>query len=283
MAIAAYEEAEEENEVTLSPPLLPPAEHELEQHDEPDFKRLRLSPTPPNPEIATRNRRLIYLQNHDEYFTKTEHAFSLPTLYNQLVSRFMSGRDMREHAADPASQTKFSEILARDLERGEDRMENLRRHQKMEEEEDEDEMEEVEDEEGNIVMKSKREALDTDLDGEAAEDGPIDAENLDADILIRADSNGEFMNVEDREEAWEIWKDILSRRFLRGDDEDFEYDSVDRPGGAGDPNHLIEVEIERDGWEEYFDGEEADVYTERDGRMYLGGKVVEGETGIQDF
>ncbi|KAK6500659.1 hypothetical protein TWF506_003423 [Arthrobotrys conoides] len=280
MAIVAYEE------VTPSPPppqsQLPPAA-ELEQN-EPDLKRLRLSPTPPNPEIATRNRRLIYLQTHDEYFTNTEHAFSLPTLYNQLVGRFMSGRDMREHAADPASQTKFSEILARDLERGEDRMESLRRRQKVEdEEEDEDEMEEVEDDEGNIVMKSKRETSNTDLDGEDAEDGPIDAENLDADILIRADSNGEFMNVEDREEAWEIWKDILSRRFIRGDDEDFEYDSVDRPGGAGDPNHLIEAEIERDGWEEYFDGEEADVYTERDGMKYLGGKVVEGETGIQDF
>ncbi|RVD82426.1 uncharacterized protein DFL_006853 [Arthrobotrys flagrans] len=273
MAIAAYEE------VNPSPPPLPPAE----RAHEPDLKRLRLSPTPPNPEIATRNRRLIYLQTHDEYFTKTEHAFSLPTLYSQLVSRFMSGRDRREHAADPASQTKFSEILARDLERGEDRMEDLRRRQKVEEEEDEDEMEEVEDEEGNIVMKSERQVSNTDLDGEEAEDGPIDAEKLDADILIRADSNGEFMNVQDREEAWEIWRDILSRRFLRGHDEDFDYDSVDRPGGAGDPNHLIEVEIERDGWEEYFDEEEADAYIERDGKKYSGGKVVEGETGIQDF
>ncbi|KAK6528194.1 hypothetical protein TWF281_009443 [Arthrobotrys megalospora] len=267
MAIAAYEE------VTPSPPSLPPAE--------PDLKRLRLSPTPPNPQIATRNRRLIYLQTHDEYFTKTEHAFSLPTLYNQLVSRFMSGRDRREHAADPASQTKFSEILARDLERGEDRMENLRRQQKVEEDGDEadDEMEEVEDEDGNIVTKSKRQISNADLDGEEAGEGPIDAENLDADILIRADSNGEFMNVQDREEAWEIWKDILSRRFLRGDDEDFEYETVDMPGGAS----LIEVEIERDGWEEYFDEEEADVYVERDGKKYLGGKVMEGETGIQDF
>ncbi|KAK6504927.1 hypothetical protein TWF481_006862 [Arthrobotrys musiformis] len=273
MAIAAYEE----EQVTQSPPPppLPPAEHG------PDLKRLRLSPTsPPNPEIATRNRRLIYLQTHDEYFTKTEHAFSLPTLYDQLVSRFMSGRDRREHAADPASQTKFSEILARDLERGEDRMENLRRQQKVEDEEDEDEMEEVEDEEGNIVMKSKRQESNTDFEGE---EGPIDAEKLDADILIRADSNGEFMNVQDGEEAWEIWKDILSRRFIRGDDEDFDYDSVDRPGGAGDPNHLIEVEIERDGWEEYFDEEEADVYTEQDGKKYSGGKIMEGETGIQDF
>ncbi|KAK6345396.1 hypothetical protein TWF718_007312 [Orbilia javanica] len=271
MAITAYEE------VTPSPPPLPPAERE------PDLKRLRLSPTPPNPEIATRNRRLIYLQTHDEYFTKTEHAFSLPTLYNQLVSRFMSGRDRREHAADPASQTKFSEILARDLERGEDRMESLRRQRQVEDEEDEDEMEEVEDEEGNIVMKSKRQISNTDLEEGDPEDGPIDAENLDADILLRADSNGEFMNVQDREEAWEIWKDILSRRFLRGDDEDFDYESVDSPGGAGDPKHLIEVEIERDEWEEYFDGEEADVYIERDGKKYLGGRVMEGETGIQDF
>ncbi|KAF3935995.1 hypothetical protein ABW20_dc0108131 [Dactylellina cionopaga] len=241
------------------------------------------APTMIDSEITTRNRRLIYLHTHDEYFTNTDHAFSLPTLYDQLVGRFMGGQDRREHAADPNSMSKFSEILARDLERGEDRMARLRRQKGIDEEEqDDEEMEEVEDENGDIVMKSRRQAAE---DGAGDEEEPdiVDAERLDADILLYADSNGEFMDIQDREEAWEIWHEILSRRFLRGDDEDFDYDSVDRPGGAGDPNHLIEVEIERDGWEQYFDEEEADMYVEQDGKKYLGEKVLEGETGIQDF
>ncbi|KAK6359900.1 hypothetical protein TWF696_001027 [Orbilia brochopaga] len=249
----------------------------------------------PNPEIATRNRRLIYLQTNEEYFTRTDHAFSLPTLYNQLVSRFMTGRDRRDHAADPASQAKFSEILARDLERGEDRLEQLRKQRGDSAGDDEDEMdvEEVEDENGDIVQARRGSSKPSTSGPAAAGDEPsqspddadatLDAEPLDADILLQADANGEFSTVQSREEAWEIWREILSRRFLRGDDEDFDYDSVDRPGGAGDPHNLIEVEIERDGWEEYFDGEEADIYIERDGKKYLGGRVMEGETGIQDF
>ncbi|EWC48107.1 hypothetical protein DRE_02686 [Drechslerella stenobrocha 248] len=240
---------------------------------------------PKNPEIATRNRRLIYLQTHNEYFTLTDHAFSLPTLYSQLVSRFMTGSDRRDHASDPASQSKFSEILARDLERGEDRLEQMRRQREIDgDDEDEDDMdiEEVEDENGDIIRKHKRSRDATREEDEGAED-TTDAEPLDADILLQADANGEFSDIQDGEEAWGIWQEILSRRFLRGDDEDFDYDSVDRPGGAGDPHHLIEVEIERDEWEEYFDEEEADAYVEKDGKMYLGGKVMEGETGVQDF
>ncbi|KAJ6260689.1 hypothetical protein Dda_4918 [Drechslerella dactyloides] len=254
-------------------------------------------------EIAIRNRRLIYLQNNEEYFTRTDHAFSLPTLYDQLVSRFMTGRDRRDHAADPAAQAKFSEILARDLERGEDRLEQLRKQRgdsTADDSEDEMDIEEIEDENGNIIRPSRRALASTSLHSMSSvanhttdehppetetedPDAPPDAEPLDADILLQADANGEFTTINSREEAWEIWREILSRRFLRGDDEDFDYDSVDRPGGAGDPHHLIEVEIERDGWEEYFDGEEADVYVERDGKMYLGERVLEGETGIQDF
>ncbi|EPS37793.1 hypothetical protein H072_8492 [Dactylellina haptotyla CBS 200.50] len=274
MAIVTYEEGPSKPESTI-----PESEADL------NLTRLKISPQPVDPEIAIRNRRLIYLRNNDDYFTSTEHAFSLPTFYDQLVGRFMTGRDRREHAADPSSQTKFSEILARDLERGEDRIAHLRRQQsgqEEEEEENEEEMEEVEDEEGNVVLKSKRQLAQQEED-DTDEEGRIDAEQLDADILLQADANGEFMNIQDREEAWEIWRDILSRRFLRGDDEDFDYETVDRPGGAGDPKHLIEVEIERDEWEEYFDEEEAEVYDERDGKMYLGGRVVEGETGIQDF
>ncbi|KAF3939556.1 hypothetical protein ABW19_dt0200242 [Dactylella cylindrospora] len=244
------------------------------------IKRLKLSPPPPDPKIAVRNRRLIYLQNHEDYFTKTEHAFSLPNLYNQLVSRFMTGRDRREHVADPTSQSKFSEILARDLERGEDRMEKLRREREAHGDGDSGDDEEMEDENGDIVKKPKLKAT-TPTDLESQE--PIDSEPLDAEILLQADADGEFSNIQNREEAWEIWREILSRRFLRGDDEDFDYESVDRPGGAGDPHHLIEVEIERDEWEEYFDEEEAEVYTERDGKKYLNGRVLEGETGVQDF
>ncbi|KAF3903721.1 hypothetical protein AA313_de0209586 [Arthrobotrys entomopaga] len=256
------------------------------------LNRLNLTPPSPDPQITTRNRRLIYLQTHDDYFTRPDHAFSLPTLYDQLVGRFMTGRDRRDHASDPSSVTKFSEILARDLERGEDRLAQLRQKQQQKQQQglegheqielvNEDELEEVEDENGNLITNPKRVPVQ---DGEGLdENDTVDAEKLDADILLHADSDGEFTNVQSREEAWEIWRDILSRRFLRGDDEDFDYDDVDLSGGAGDPKHLIEVEIERDGWEVYFDGEEADVYVERDGKKYSGGREMEGETGIQDF
>ncbi|KAF2720223.1 hypothetical protein K431DRAFT_286060 [Polychaeton citri CBS 116435] len=80
-------------------------------------------------------------------------------------------------------------------------------------------------------------------------------------------------DIEDRvtskEEGFEKWKDIMSRRFVSGDDNDFDYSSVDT-NEAYDDN----AEEERRKQETYFDKEEAGFVGEGD---------PAGETGIQDF
>ncbi|KAF9736460.1 hypothetical protein PMIN06_011535 [Paraphaeosphaeria minitans] len=71
--------------------------------------------------------------------------------------------------------------------------------------------------------------------------------------------------------AW--WKDEMTQRFLRGDDNDFEYDTVDASHAYDDP------EEERDIQDAYFDSMESDFDTDGEGKE----KVLTGETGIQDY
>ncbi|KAK7192383.1 coiled-coil domain-containing protein [Paraphaeosphaeria sporulosa] len=75
----------------------------------------------------------------------------------------------------------------------------------------------------------------------------------------------------DEGRAW--WKDEMTQRFLRGDDDDFDYDKVDASHAYDDP------EEERDIQDAYFDSMESDFDTDGEGKE----KVLTGETGIQDY
>jgi hypothetical protein len=89
--------------------------------------------------------------------------------------------------------------------------------------------------------------------------------------------NGEIMGedgeeVKNREEGQERWKFEMTVRFLRGGDEDFDYQDVD------ESEEFDEVE-KREKEEQWFDEEEP----EWDGDGGEGSGGTGGETGVQDF
>ncbi|OAG22717.1 hypothetical protein CC77DRAFT_931232 [Alternaria alternata] len=77
-----------------------------------------------------------------------------------------------------------------------------------------------------------------------------------------------------KEEGRAWWVDEMTQRFLRGGDEDFEYEKlVDKNPKYDDP------EQERDLEDAYFDSMESDFDSDGEGKE----KVLTGETGIQDY
>ncbi|KAF1816688.1 hypothetical protein P152DRAFT_133743 [Eremomyces bilateralis CBS 781.70] len=74
-----------------------------------------------------------------------------------------------------------------------------------------------------------------------------------------------------KEDGQERWRYEMEQRFLRGDDNDFDYDTVDENEDLDDW-----AEEDRQRQEEYFDKEEPHWAVD-DGRTII------GETGIQDF
>lgn len=93
------------------------------------------------------------------------------------------------------------------------------------------------------------------------------------------DARGEICAAEkdevplSKEEGREWWVDEMTQRFLRGEDNDFEYGDVDGKEVYDGP------EVERDIQDRYFDEMESDWDTDGEGKE----KVLQGETGIQDY
>lgn len=96
-------------------------------------------------------------------------------------------------------------------------------------------------------------------------------------LVYRRDASGAIVAVEQdeedrpktKEEGQKQWRDVMENRFLRGEDQDFDYKTVD------EDERYDDWEWERREREEsYFDQEEAEFVGEGD---------KTGETGIQDF
>ncbi|KAJ4290488.1 hypothetical protein N0V90_010705 [Kalmusia sp. IMI 367209] len=88
---------------------------------------------------------------------------------------------------------------------------------------------------------------------------------------IREADKDEVPMSKEEGKAW--WVDEMTQRFLRGDDDDFDYKKVDGSDKYDDP------EEERDIQDAYFDSMESDFDTDGEGKE----KVLTGETGIQDY
>lgn len=111
--------------------------------------------------------------------------------------------------------------------------------------------------------------------------------------------NGEILEEEkdevpaDKEDGMARWRWEMENRFLRGADDDFDYDGV-VDGNSEYDDHVVE---ERDAEDRYFDGEEpafvvrtrsrtttsADDEQEGEESQKIGKKELQGETGVQDF
>lgn len=109
-----------------------------------------------------------------------------------------------------------------------------------------------------------------------------EAQHPDADTTYTRTETGEIVaNVGDeeelsKEEAYERWYAVMERRFLDGEDTDFDYGSVD-----GSEEYDDRRAEERDAEEEYFDAEEPDARPREGEREVKAG--LQGETGVQDF
>ncbi|KAF2714446.1 hypothetical protein K504DRAFT_334450, partial [Pleomassaria siparia CBS 279.74] len=90
--------------------------------------------------------------------------------------------------------------------------------------------------------------------------------------ILEEDQDEVPMNKEEGR-AW--WVDEMTQRFLRGDDDDFDYKKVDLDysGKYDDP------EEERDIQDRYFDSMGSDWDSDGEGKE----KILTGETGIQDY
>lgn len=74
-----------------------------------------------------------------------------------------------------------------------------------------------------------------------------------------------------KEDGFERWKFEMTLKFLKGEDQDFDYKEVDE----SDAWDIIESKEEEERW---FEDEEPEWIGEEDGAHTFG-----GETGIQDF
>jgi len=85
-------------------------------------------------------------------------------------------------------------------------------------------------------------------------------------IGIEADEDD---RAQTREEGVEMWKDVMGRRFIRGEDKEFDYKAVD-----GNDLYDDHAEEDRHQLERYLDGQVEE---------FVGDGSPQGETGIQDF
>jgi hypothetical protein len=74
-----------------------------------------------------------------------------------------------------------------------------------------------------------------------------------------------------KEEGWKRWKSEMELRFLRGDDDEFDYKAVDESEEWDDRDEEERIRLEN-----YLAEEEPSWVIED-------GKEVQGETGVQDF
>jgi hypothetical protein len=81
-----------------------------------------------------------------------------------------------------------------------------------------------------------------------------------------------------KEEGLARWRWEMETRFLRGGDEDFDYEGVDK-----NPDYDDRLMEERDAEEKYFDEEEPEFVHGDDAVKKSKSKDLQGETGIQDF
>ncbi|KAF2787425.1 hypothetical protein K505DRAFT_329695 [Melanomma pulvis-pyrius CBS 109.77] len=88
--------------------------------------------------------------------------------------------------------------------------------------------------------------------------------------ILEEDKDDVPMNKEEGK-AW--WVDEMTQRFLRGDDDDFDYKMVDGNHKYDDP------EEERDIQERWFESMDSDFDSDGEGKE----KILTGETGIQDY
>ncbi|KAK4674500.1 hypothetical protein QC763_121113 [Podospora pseudopauciseta] len=246
-------------------PILPPSSNPTQNNTqdetglEDDHSRPRPRPRP-RPQrspselarLRVQNRRREYLSRNPSYFDRPDHELSDPLLHDQLIRRFLTPR---EREADSKSKG-YARVLEGSLLRGEERLAKL-----------------------SSEKPAGDEIGENGAAGGVSQAGRGRGGKVEAAGTSFTSFSAELLPPpETKEEGEERWRGFLRDRFVRGEDEDFEYDEVD------DRDELDELE-RREREEEWIEGEEpgwADSEGEGEGGGRVG-RVLTGETGVQDF
>lgn len=215
-------------------------------------------------QIRVQNRRRAYLDRHPDYFESMEHELADPLLYDALVRRFQTAEEREKEGREKG----FSRVLEVDLLRGEAKLSRLAAESSQEETSSYAH--------ARLPSSFSPSSVTATTASKAASGG--------ADSKHNYQSDGDVLGLDDelppdtQEEGRERWEEFLRTRFILGQDDDFDYVTVDED----DAYDVIERRDEEDawfnaespGWIEGGDGEDSSAKDK---------KQLEGETGIQDF
>ncbi|KAI1361209.1 coiled-coil domain-containing protein-domain-containing protein [Xylaria arbuscula] len=256
------------------------------------FPYERPQPRPPKTpahaaQIRVRNRRREWLCRHPSYFRSLEHELADPALYDVLIRRFQSHEEREKEGRAKG----FGRVLEVDILRGEARLSKL----------------------ANDTRRGADDAVGGRPNGdnvvpvaECTDDGipqrscpqPLSELPEESSVQVtRPEMNWEELDTlethdlekrsapQTAEEGRTRWDEFLRLRFISGQDEDFDYRSVDED----DEFDALERRDQEDAW---FENEEPGWVGESDydDEMEVKGegkkpvdRPLMGETGVQDF
>lgn len=199
--------------------------------------------------IRIKNRRKRYLDTHPSYFASPALEFADPFLYEELVGRFVPTAEkeaLRRTANvqnNPTSHEAHGNYNGEGSGGAEDRVANLSRAT-------------------DLAMAKEAVIVNPDPNS------PLLYKRR-ADGAVVATLPDQEDRVRDRAEGFEKWKEIMTLRFLRGGDGEFDYAKVDEDRGLDD-------------WERE-DREELEKWLDEEGEEFVGEGSPKGQTGVQDF
>jgi len=190
--------------------------------------------------IRIKNRRKLYLDRHPSYFTSSDLELSDPLLYDRCIRRFQTPM---EREAD-GKKKGYSGLLEADLYRSEAKI---------------------------AALHSSPQPPNPSISSIRQSNSQVPAPSI---SYVRGE-NGDVVPEESdevpktKEEGFERWKAEMTMKFLRGEDQDFEYEVVDE-------SEEWDVLERRESEERWFEQEEPEWIGEGD-------PAKRGETGVQDF
>ncbi|KAI6827114.1 hypothetical protein KC332_g9668 [Hortaea werneckii] len=203
--------------------------------------------------IRIKNRRRRYLELHPEYFHGTNLEHADPLAYDRLIRQFQTAEEREQEGR----QRGYTGKMEADLIRSEAKLEALRHQHEQRGPGNPGTGQHIS---RNADSSSNGDSSHPKMIYHRAPDGSI--------ISVEADVEDRAVN---REEGLQRWREMMSLRFLRGEDAEFDYAGlVDGEEGYDD----LEEE-RRQGLEDWLDREEE--------AEFVGDGSPRGETGIQDF
>lgn len=177
-----------------------------------------------------------------------------PLLYDELVRKFQTPA---EREADGKAKG-YGRVLEGSLLRGEARLAQLAEA---------------------TTTGQDASASRTSQDGSSLAALPSNNAPLRETITLEADIATLSTPPTNREEATDRWHDFLRARFVRGGDEDFEYEKVDE----NDDYDRLARQDEEEAWFEDEDPDWASTGGDEEERQTRQDRILQGETGVQDY